>query len=197
MLFHENRLPADDSHEISCLICYFRKNDKIWNCLLLQIIGGTLRVKWMDPDYCDINIPMTLTNFKQEGNQGFNTLQAGKSCIFLVVCWLFLKINFFKTSFWEIYQKELHQRVWAGSKARYQPTGSKARFKPTGFKARYQPTGSKARVSADNTTRQSFYNFIYWAQILWHFRCFVCLDAIHPSQYFFSHVGTFPRSSQY
>ena len=23
MIFHENRLSADDSHEISCLICYF------------------------------------------------------------------------------------------------------------------------------------------------------------------------------
>ena len=23
MIFHENRLPADDSQEISCLICYF------------------------------------------------------------------------------------------------------------------------------------------------------------------------------
>ena len=23
MIFHENRLPADDSHEISCLVCYF------------------------------------------------------------------------------------------------------------------------------------------------------------------------------
>ena len=23
MIFHENRLPADDSHEISCLIYYF------------------------------------------------------------------------------------------------------------------------------------------------------------------------------
>ena len=23
MIFHENRLPADDSHEISCIICYF------------------------------------------------------------------------------------------------------------------------------------------------------------------------------
>ena len=29
MVFHENCLPADDSHEISCLICYFRKSDKI------------------------------------------------------------------------------------------------------------------------------------------------------------------------
>ena len=25
MIFHENRLPAEDSHEISCLICYFLK----------------------------------------------------------------------------------------------------------------------------------------------------------------------------
>ena len=23
MIFHENRLPADDSYEVSCLICYF------------------------------------------------------------------------------------------------------------------------------------------------------------------------------
>ena len=23
MIFHENRLTADDSHEISCIICYF------------------------------------------------------------------------------------------------------------------------------------------------------------------------------
>ena len=29
MIFHENRLPADDSHEISCLICYFQKGSKI------------------------------------------------------------------------------------------------------------------------------------------------------------------------
>ena len=28
MIFHENRLPADDSHEISCLICYFYKAAK-------------------------------------------------------------------------------------------------------------------------------------------------------------------------
>ena len=44
MIFHENRLPADDSHEIPCLICYFQKGGKIWNCRLLQIIGGVLRV---------------------------------------------------------------------------------------------------------------------------------------------------------
>ena len=45
MILHENRLPADDSHEISCLICYFLKSSKIFNCRLLQIIGGAFRVK--------------------------------------------------------------------------------------------------------------------------------------------------------
>ena len=36
---------ADNSHEISCLICYFWKGSKITNCRLLQIIGGALWVK--------------------------------------------------------------------------------------------------------------------------------------------------------
>ena len=45
MVLHENRLPADDSQEISCLICHFGKSGKIWNCHLLQIIGGALSVK--------------------------------------------------------------------------------------------------------------------------------------------------------
>ena len=45
MIFHENRLPADDSHEISCLIRYFLKSSTIWKCCLLQIVGGALRVK--------------------------------------------------------------------------------------------------------------------------------------------------------
>ena len=44
-IFHENRLPADNSHEISCLIHYFLKSDKILNCRLLQNIGGALRVE--------------------------------------------------------------------------------------------------------------------------------------------------------
>ena len=43
MIFHENRLPADDYHEISCLVCYFQKGVKMRNCRLLQIIGGALR----------------------------------------------------------------------------------------------------------------------------------------------------------
>ena len=45
MILYENRLPADDSHEISCLICYFCKSGKIFNCRLLQIIGGAFRDK--------------------------------------------------------------------------------------------------------------------------------------------------------
>ena len=44
MIFHENRLPAEDSHEISSLMCYFEKSGKILNCRLLQIIGNALRV---------------------------------------------------------------------------------------------------------------------------------------------------------
>ena len=48
IILHENRLLADDSHEISCLICYFLKSGKICNknyCRLLQITDGALRVK--------------------------------------------------------------------------------------------------------------------------------------------------------
>ena len=29
MILHENCLPADDSHEISCLICYFEKAENL------------------------------------------------------------------------------------------------------------------------------------------------------------------------
>ena len=57
MIFHENHLPADYSHEISCLMCYFRKSIKIINCRLLQIIGGAFWVYFfirvensVDPD---------------------------------------------------------------------------------------------------------------------------------------------------
>ena len=46
MIFHENRLPAEDSHEISCLKCYFWKSGKIWNGRLLQIIDCALRASF-------------------------------------------------------------------------------------------------------------------------------------------------------
>ena len=39
MILHENHLPADDSHEL-----FFLKSGKNFNCRLLQIIGGALRV---------------------------------------------------------------------------------------------------------------------------------------------------------
>ena len=40
MIFHENRLPADDSHEISCLIAMLEKAAKFE-----KIIDGALWVK--------------------------------------------------------------------------------------------------------------------------------------------------------
>ena len=56
MLFHENPLPADDSHEISCSIWNFWKSGKIWNGPLLQIIGGALKVKTLTTElYMQIN----------------------------------------------------------------------------------------------------------------------------------------------
>ena len=47
-------MPADDSREISCRINFVifekkKKNGKVFNCRLLQIIGGALRVQ--SPDY--------------------------------------------------------------------------------------------------------------------------------------------------
>ena len=53
MIFRQNRLPADDSHEISCLICYFWKSSKILNCCLLQIKGGALL--WVNNYYLYIS----------------------------------------------------------------------------------------------------------------------------------------------
>ena len=40
MILHENPLPAEDSHEISFLICYFWISSTIGKCCLLQNIGG-------------------------------------------------------------------------------------------------------------------------------------------------------------
>ena len=65
MIFHENRLPADDSHEISCLICYFWISGKIWNCHPLQIIGGALRVKCLTFSGA-FTIPELKPNWKED-----------------------------------------------------------------------------------------------------------------------------------
>ena len=42
MIFHENRLPADKSHEKYHALFVIFKSGKIGDCRLLQIIGGTL-----------------------------------------------------------------------------------------------------------------------------------------------------------
>ena len=67
MILHENRLPADDSHEISCLICYFCKNGKFFNCRLLQIIGGALSIQLMEEEqeYEEGSIGMTYEKYLQ------------------------------------------------------------------------------------------------------------------------------------
>ena len=96
MIFHEIRLPADDSHEISCLICYFwKKKSKIWNFRPLQIIGDALRVKGEsfiirqdsevpknlkpETDICLENIPETskylkVNKLEEEGKKMFDAL---------------------------------------------------------------------------------------------------------------------------
>ena len=82
MIYHENRLPADDSHEISCLICYFWNSGKIWNCHLLQIIGGALRVN------CRLNVNCNYPVYLPGSSPFVATCLL--FCIivaFLVVCW--------------------------------------------------------------------------------------------------------------
>ena len=75
MILHVNRLPADDLHEILCLICYFWKSEKICNRRLLQIIGGALRVNYKSDntlfsteyiDTCLVNIGSIMLNFDQQ-----------------------------------------------------------------------------------------------------------------------------------
>ena len=50
MILHENRLPADDSHEISCLICYYLKNAQNLKLSSAANYSGALRVNgiWLD-----------------------------------------------------------------------------------------------------------------------------------------------------
>ena len=55
------------THDISCLICYFWKSSKIWNCRLLQIIDGALWVKmslgpWDGPLYISMRYRLEFPN---------------------------------------------------------------------------------------------------------------------------------------
>ena len=114
MIFHENCLPADDSHEISCLICYFWKTSKIWNCRLLQIIGGALR----DNIGCGAHGKHLVDMFSVHShNKCFflheacfvvlvNSLHAGK--FFTIFCRL---LFFFKIIVFEKFFQEYHQSV--------------------------------------------------------------------------------------
>ena len=45
MIFHENRLPADDSHEISVLIVGEKLGKILQNLLSAAVVIGTLKVK--------------------------------------------------------------------------------------------------------------------------------------------------------
>ena len=50
MIFHENRLPADDSHETSCLICDFlkmRQNLKLSSAALFGLIGTAHKILFL------------------------------------------------------------------------------------------------------------------------------------------------------
>ena len=80
MIHHENRLPADDYLEISCLICYFSNNSKIWNCRLLQIIGGALRVDgiWQQWSRSE-NIQITHIRDQARGRLGQNSCHRGRN----------------------------------------------------------------------------------------------------------------------
>ena len=49
MVFHEFRLPEDDTHEMPYPIWYFWKSIKIWKCRLLKMIGGAL---WVNLTCC-------------------------------------------------------------------------------------------------------------------------------------------------
>ena len=94
MIYLENRLPADDSREISYLLCYLRKGGKIWNCRLLQIIDGALRVKLFFKSYFTLYILEVL--LKRVHWQTMNIQMNAAWCCILQGSTLFAKI---KTTF--------------------------------------------------------------------------------------------------
>ena len=47
IIFYENRLPPDDSHKISCLICYFLKKQQNLKLSSAANLGGALWVKML------------------------------------------------------------------------------------------------------------------------------------------------------
>ena len=68
MIFHENRLPADDSHGISCLI-FFRKLEKMsQNVSSAAVVIGALRVN-----------DVVVTKDKETAEQRYSKQQLNKS----------------------------------------------------------------------------------------------------------------------
>ena len=144
MIFHENRLLADDSHEISFLICIFWKSGKIWNCHLLQIIGGAWRINlWyrtvlkdltcllLYPSYLCLILYSTaamINKVRKQLKYKWRMLPLcllGNSACFFVVCWFFSKSTFPKEIFQECNQSvkqfwfrsgRMLCRAWSGSK---------------------------------------------------------------------------------
>ena len=53
MVFHENRLLADDSHEISYLVFFQKLGKMSLNLLSAAVVIGTLRVKSYDHSECN------------------------------------------------------------------------------------------------------------------------------------------------
>ena len=53
MIFHENGLPADHSHEISCLICFLKKQQNL-KLSSAANAGGALWVKTCNYEGCQI-----------------------------------------------------------------------------------------------------------------------------------------------
>ena len=49
MIFHLNRLPADDSHEILCIIILKKLGKMLQNLLSAAAMIGALRIKLMIP----------------------------------------------------------------------------------------------------------------------------------------------------
>ena len=58
MIYHENRLPTDNSNEISCLVCYFLKSSQLSKLLAaanyVMLYGfNSQNVRIMNPEDCD------------------------------------------------------------------------------------------------------------------------------------------------
>ena len=77
MIFHENRLPADDSHGISCLVCYFEKAAKFEIdvcCIFLVPLSGLITILYISlqelkhqsyPLCCSSHIHLSISDHRQ------------------------------------------------------------------------------------------------------------------------------------